>query len=137
MKMKDIFQRLAKFGFVHVTGLTTYVADRPQYVIAGHVGSLGKHDSNNGTFAIVDYEGRVFISVLHEGLQSEDFKRILKDVAPDQGVYVPCSNGESVYSRDLLSRLADPQWCGYRNEAPSDPSRAAVLAQDFGVKKST
>lgn len=104
---------LATNGFLHVTGL---VEEHPLHQTGDrYIGEnlparfLGHWDQNNGKIVLVTLGGEVWLRSCGGEPVDASFLRTL---APNGrgGVYVPCSNGESLEFNVILHRLADPDW---------------------------
>lgn len=99
---------LAQCGFVHVTGLEAQNLDKSWHTIGDELSirQLGKYCQNNGVAAITTDGGEVWI-----GSSMGSWPECLQEIAPnEEGCFVPCSNGEEIRQRDLLRRLANPNW---------------------------
>lgn len=107
-------ERLRLAGFVHITGLVSRSPSGESRVIGENTihTELGLSGSNNGRTQITTMGGEIW---LKENLGGKQVNlAILKaqmELAPrGQGGYVYCSNGEQIRMRDLLARVADPDW---------------------------
>lgn len=92
---------LREAGWVHVTGLRTWSVRGESYTIqVNRPGSLDRWDYNNGTKVLVTEDGEVWLGC-HAA-------RIPEGMAPKEGAFVPCSNGEQLNLHDVLHRIANP-----------------------------
>ncbi|MDD3486954.1 MAG: hypothetical protein PHF35_01075 [Candidatus Moranbacteria bacterium] len=107
--------RLVAAGFLRVDGLKTDGG----YIIEPRVSHLGRHDSNNGKTVIVTEGGEVWLAVYSSPTSLPDWERrgsslraeLYRELCPEgTGANVPCSNGEELNFRDVLCRLANPDW---------------------------
>ena len=102
---------LIPLGFVHATGLPTYINGKFHSIISARPQHLGKYDSNNGLTVVVTPNGEVWL----QGPGGDEVEillkdRGLKDLAPKgRGAFVPCSNGEQIPGNLVLWRTANPE----------------------------
>ncbi len=103
---------LARAGFVHVTGLTAWgpMTDQKSVIRLNLASDLGNIGYNNGVTVIVTLGAEIWLAVGPK-MDVLGFRDVATSIFPKQnGAFVPCSNGESVYGKDLLRRIADPDW---------------------------
>ena len=105
-------------GFVHVTGLNPVnIHGKEDGKPIGHHlrhNDLGRYDSNNGMGVIVTTGGEVWLARQTDQSMRWRYDSIhtaLTTLCPNEkGTFVPGSNGEQLYWRDLLWRVADPDY---------------------------
>lgn len=113
--------KLAAAGFVRVDGLKTQVGHGgigEGYIIKAEVESLGRHDGNNGMAVIVTEGGEIWLSVSNSATlpgwerQGTSLRaELYRELCPrGPGAHVPCSNGEGLNWREIIYRLANPDW---------------------------
>jgi hypothetical protein len=109
--------KLASAGFVRVDGLKTE-GFNGGYVIDPKVAELGRFSSNNGVTALVTLGGETWLA-FSQSNSLDDWARAGADLRAElyqelcprgTGVHVPCSNGEGLDWRDIMCRLANPDW---------------------------
>lgn len=106
---------LAKFGFVHITGLKERVTLEDWHdgkPIQASKCSFGHWDTNGGLMVAVTVDGEVWLSAsgdnysLHKGKTIHD---VLREVCPKgKGANVFCSTGSQICTHEILMRLHDP-----------------------------
>lgn len=94
---------LRGMGFVHVTGLKARSKTIGDYVIGETIreSDKGFASRNNGYTVLITEGGEVW---LYGGANNVIGENHLKQ----SEVFVPCSNGEQIATRELLARMADP-----------------------------
>jgi hypothetical protein len=113
--------KLAIAGFVRVDGLKTdhaYGGLGEGSIIKPEADALGRHDSNNGLSVIVTEGAEVWLSVGNSGtppgwerLGMDNRAELYRELCPrGNGTFVPCSNGEGLNWREIIYRLANPDW---------------------------
>lgn len=107
-------KRLALAGMVRVDGLTAhYPALHPDgntIRIEVRRGDAGAWDRNNGKFVINTLDGEVWLGDDHCPETARAQWAIAQELCLAGGAFVPCSNGEFIYTNELLHRLANPDW---------------------------
>lgn len=109
---------LEEAGFVHVTGLNPVdiYGKEDRKPIGHHLrpNDLGRYDSNNSMAVIVTTGGEVWLACQTNQSMKWRYDSIhtaLTTLCPNEkGTFVPCSNGEQLHWRDLLHRIADPDY---------------------------
>ena len=105
---------LALAGFVHVTGLTEWGPMNGQKSVIGEylpARWLGRYDMNNGKAVFVTSGGEVWLGYPGSRKHETGMEEVVPVICPNgQGAFVPCSNGETINTGDILARLADPDW---------------------------
>jgi len=111
---------LAKYGFVHVTGLPTHRGlEQEKHRIEADDSRPGRHDFNNSVMVVNTLDGEVWIRHASDNKVTDtaEFEDLLLKLCPNgAGAFVPCSNGEAVPSYMILIRVSDPYWIGYEGE---------------------
>lgn len=114
----ELTDRMRRAGLVDVTGLPMWdfcQFDQEPSVKEGwevKASDLGRYDSNNGVYAFVLMNGRMYIgcSTDEAGVITE--RRALaedQDLFPNgRGLWVKASNAEDPHPIHLLQRIADP-----------------------------
>ena len=110
--------KLAASGFVRVDGLR--VLGSGNYIIEPLVRELGRYDMNNGVTVIITEGGEAWlaVSVFSPSAIStsayhspSNLGEMIRELCPHgTGANVPCSNGEGLNWREILYRLANPDW---------------------------
>lgn len=108
-------------GFVRVDGLKTdhgYGGVGEGRLINPEANALGRHDSNNGMSVIITEGGEIWLSVSNSASLADWDRQgrnpradLYRELCPRRtGAFVPCSNGEGLNWREILYRLANPDW---------------------------
>ena len=107
--------KLRMAGFVHITGLPVhYGGTVEETLIQARYCDFGYWDSNKGKIVVVTKDGEVWLAA-----HTADTARI---ASGNTGIYVPCSNGETIHMSLLLERMADSYSdCGGRYSPIPDP----------------
>ncbi len=101
---------LARYGFVHVTGLPTRRGIEDEQIIWARPDQYGRYEGNNGMEVAITVDGEVWLrSVPNRKTEDPSVLETLKKLCPNgTGAFVPCSNGEAIPSHMVLERISDP-----------------------------
>lgn len=112
---------LQRFGFVHVTGLIALdVGSRGgEWEVCATEEDRGRWNTNNNMIAAVTTEGEIWLAKAGQKVDlstGSELARVLEGLCPhgQGGLYVPCSNGQTIDGLCLLGRMQDPaeDFCG-------------------------
>ena len=109
--------KLASAGFVRVDGLKTFCLGRVSrgreiITIESKNEYLGHWDKKNGLYVIHTTGGEVWLA-MHpiDGRRSNMINELQNELCPNgRGALVPCADGEQFSWRELLRRMANPDW---------------------------
>lgn len=105
----EVRSALRRHGFIHVTGLEMVGIDQRRSYIEPEAKHFGRWDHNNGRLVVYTIGGECWLR--YGGKISDAVQEIVRDLCPNgEGAFVPCSNGEQLFSGEWLTRLADDKW---------------------------
>jgi hypothetical protein len=103
-------KRLALAGMVRVDGLTANHPDGHTSQIEVRRGEAGAWARNNGKFVINTLDGEVWLGDDHCPETARQQWKLSQELCLAGGAWVPCSNGDYIFTNHLLRRLANPDW---------------------------
>lgn len=106
--MADLRNLIIAAGFVRVDGLQCLNGS----VIPQQSGDTLRFEYGNGFMVIAAPEGKVWISATDDSTNSifNELMFQLFTYAQKGGISIPLNNGEGVSYRDILRRVANPNW---------------------------